>query len=169
MTTTTVTGGYSITQTGTPPNVEMQLMSASYGYAATNVYEQYPIQQSPWFVVSFQLKMSGGADEVFFAAGATGPLSCGVSCPGSNNGAVVIGFDIYGGFGGGAGVFGPGIYLMNAAGAIVASAKLNVGDGTWQTFTITYAKGTSNTWVVAKGGSTTPLLTRFRRFLHPPS
>jgi hypothetical protein len=61
----------------------------------------------------------------------------------------VIGFDVYGGY-------GPGIYLMNGAGAIVASAPFS-GDGAWEAVTITYTQSTTNTWVVSWKGS--PVLT----------
>ena len=152
MSTKTNYGGFSVIQSGTAPNVQMQLMSASIAGTGTSVYNQYPIQQSAWFTCSFQIYMSGNGDELNFYAGASAPVGCGVSCSGSGNGGVVVGFDVYSGFGGGAGRTGPGIYLMNSAGTIVASAAFSANSA-WESVSITYTQGTTNTWVVSWKGS----------------
>lgn len=158
MTTTTVTGGWTIVQSGTAPQVQMQLASNGYFMAATNVYYQYPVQQSPTFVCTFQLWVisgdncpgqqgSGCGDELFFFAGASAPLIAGVmSRTGTNNGGIVLGFVVYR-FG-----LARGIYLMNAASTIVASADFST-DSAWEDVTISYTRGTSNTWVVSWKGS----------------
>jgi len=133
----------------------MQLMSKYYYSAATNVHHEYPIQQASGFVASFDIKMTEGADELYFFAGGSGPLPCGASCPGgeTNKGAFVVGFDVYPGYGGGAaqGQYGPGIYLMDGSGTIVAAGPFSATD-TWETVTISYTKGTTNTWVVTRNG-----------------
>ena len=76
MTKTTLTSSFNIIESGSPPDVQMQLMSKSSKSAATNVYHEYPIQQASGFVASFDIKMTQGADELFFFAGGSGPLPC---------------------------------------------------------------------------------------------
>ncbi len=148
-----------VVQSGTVPNAQMQLMSSSYTGASTNMYNILPIQKSNWFVASFMLKMNGGGDEMFFYAGATDTITCGVSCYSLfttyNKGGVVVGFDAYPGFGGGGGRSGLGIYLMNGAGSIVASSNVAFSaNSVWESVTIAYTKGTTNTWVVSWKGMT---------------
>ena len=129
----------------------MQMMNSSYGNTQTISYNQFPIQQNPGFVCSFQIYMTKGTEELFFFAGVSSPIGCGVSCTTSNNGGVVVGFDVNTAFSGGAGRTGVGIYLMDSTGAIVAAAPFS-GNSAWETVTITYTKGTTNTWVVTWKG-----------------
>ena len=152
MTTSNIAGPFTILQSGTVPNVQMQLTSSGYGNTQNAVYNQYPIQQSAWFTCSFQIYMSGNADEVNFYAGASAPVGCGVACNPAGNGGVVVGFEIYPSFGGGAGRTGAGIYMKNGAGVIVASAAFSANSA-WESVSITYTQGTTNTWVVSWKGS----------------
>lgn len=152
MTTTTIRGDFSIVTTGTSPHVQMQLMSSSYVDVQTSVYHQYHIQHMSRFVCSFQLLMSGVADELFFYTGASAPVGCAAGCRSGNNfGGVSVGFEMYTDSLGGAGRSGPGIYLTNGAGTMVASAAFS-GNGVWETVTIAYTRGTSDTWVVSWKG-----------------
>ena len=150
MTSNTLHGSYSPVQTG--PTIKL-VDSGSY-WVQNTFYNQNPIQQRSGFVCSFQIMMGGDGDELFFYVGASGPVGCGVSCnPITNNGGVVVGFDVFSLFGGGARRTGAGIYLMNGAGKIVASAAFSANNA-WETVTIIYSQGTSNTWVVTWKGDT---------------
>ena len=144
MTATTLFGTFNMVTTGTTPNVVMQLMSANVYGVYTVLYSQYSFQFTPTFTCSFQLSMIGTGDEVYFYAGSTSSL---------NNKGVKISFYIYAGFAGGAGRSGIAIYFIDSTGTIQASAPYSA-TGTYQQVSITYTRGTTNTWVVSLGGVT---------------
>ena len=87
--------------------------------------------------------MSQGDDELFFYAGATAPVGCGMTCLSTTNkGAFLVSFNVnY-----------RGIYLLNGAGTAVASSTF-LGESAWETVSISYTRGTTNTWVVAWKGA----------------
>lgn len=140
MTKQKLAGSFDMSQAGTAPNVEVQLMSLSSRSSATRMYYTplMNILRSDWFVCSFQIKMSTGGDELYFYAGGTSSTG-GVSS--SVDAAYVVTFNVY----------QNKIYLKKA-GNILASADF-AGNGKWEAASVSYTKGTSNTFVVSWKGN----------------
>lgn len=130
-------GSFDIIQSGSAPNVEMQLMSTATGSSATRLYytSLAYIQQSELFVCSFQLKMSTGGNEFFFYVGH------GDGDWGGVNVRYAVVFNLV----------QNKIYLKKA-GTTVATADFSAS-GNWEAVSIAYTKGTSNTWVVSWKGN----------------
>lgn len=131
-------GSFDIIQSGSAPNVEMQLMSKNTGSSATRLYytSLAYIQQSELFVCSFQLKMSTGGNELFFYVG--------YEDDGDWGGVHVryaVTFNL-----------NQNKIFLKKAGTPVATADFS-GSGNWEAVSIAYTKGTSNTWVVSWKGN----------------
>ena len=145
----TILGSYNVQPSGSPPYVVMKLNN-NLNSVINSVYNQYLIQQSAGFVCSFQIYASGSGDGLIFFVGASdavGQELC-VSCA---KGGVAVSFNIYPGWSSGS-YSGAGIYLMNGAGTLVASAPFSANSA-WESVTITYNRGVTNTWVVSWKGN----------------
>jgi hypothetical protein len=149
MSTTTMSGSFAIGVAGTSPDVQYQLASVN-AVGANAVYRQgEAVQFAQSFKCAFEIWVStnAAADAIWFFCGST-------SVPqhefAMNSGYAVI-FDVYSGFTNG-GASGVGTYLFNSAATSLVKAAFATAN-TWQPVTITYTKGTVNTWVVNMNGA----------------
>lgn len=146
--TTYKSGTYNISAAGTSPDIQYQLASSSVLSSTTGVYNQTYVQFANSFTCSFEIYVANAlADSLFFFAGCTGtPLN-----ETDTQNGFLVSFDVYSGFTSG-GRTAPGIYLVSPAGTV--STNSFTSNSTWENVTITYTKGTTNTWQVSWRGTT---------------
>ena len=139
---TRVNGAYTITQTGSDPDVQLQLNSASTTSSSTNLWFSNRIQDLNTFTVNFEVRLSGSADATSFNIGfnSTSFFADGPNAPG-----MCLAFRVFSGS-------GIGIYLFIGS-TQVAFNSTNLANNTWNTFQIIYNKSNTNTWIINRNGS----------------
>jgi alpha-tubulin suppressor-like RCC1 family protein len=139
-----VNSTYTITQTGSNPDVELQLNSSTTSMSLTAIWYDMRIQDNSNFTISFDIKLNGSADATSFNIGSTSTsTSTGFYGDGPNTPALSLIFQIYG---------TPGIYLTLNGNRVLTSST-NIVDNSWKSIQIIYTKGNTNTWVVNLNGS----------------
>ena len=144
---TTVSGSYTPVQSGNDPNVQLQLVSSSVGGAVNKIYDNTRIQDYASFACSFEIYTSStNGDALWFFVGANALTGVEVN---ANNGFIVD-FQVYGS----SGFASQGIALVNNSSTNVAASYYTqyIGAGIWVPVTVTYTRGTVNTWVVNVSG-----------------
>lgn len=145
MTLNNITGVAAATS-GSDPNVQYRLTLA--GGSNFNIFSNSTrIQDYSSFTCSFELKTdTGGSDGLFFFCGATSVTGFAIYEVLSSN-SFMLTFSVY----------SPntiGIHLRNDSSTTVVLAPLTnwVADSNWYPVTVTYTRGTVNTWVVNFNG-----------------
>jgi hypothetical protein len=140
------TGSYNVVQSGSDPDVQIQLLSNTVGSCSNTYYNKNSIQNHSSFICSFELWASTAtADALYFYCGSnssTTDRGLGI------NGSYGVSFQVSNG--------SPiGVNLYNSSGTLVASSGLNNWLNTfqWNYLTISYTRGTINTWVINMNGS----------------
>ncbi len=142
---TKVNSSWNIAQTGSDPNVELQLNNSSYGSSQTVLYYNSRIQDFANLTISFNIKLSGGADATSFNIGASNSSTSNMYGDGPNSPAFCMCFQIYMSK-------TPGIYFY-LNGSQIGFYNVTVNDNVYNSVTISYTKGTTNTWVVTYKGT----------------
>ena len=139
---------FNISAAGSSPDVQYQLTSSGTLGTINGVYNGKSLQFAGSFTCSFEIYVSAAqADSLFFFAGCTGIPQYETD---TQNGFLVA-FDVYSGFVSG-GQTAPGIYLVSPnAGTVTTSAF--TANSAWENVTVTYTKGTVNTWQVSWRGT----------------
>jgi hypothetical protein len=137
--------GYTMVQSGSDPNVQLQ-MAVSTTTSANIIYNQTAIQNYKSFNVSFEIYTSGGIGNcIYFFVGGTGYPGryASLDCYVPPNG-YTIQFEAY------AGSTSQGINIINNNPSVVINYPTTVwiNDGQWHAVTISYTRGTVNTWIV---------------------
>jgi alpha-tubulin suppressor-like RCC1 family protein len=135
-----INSSFTITQSGTDPNVELKLNANGTGGSETKLWYQQRIQDLSSFTVNFEIKLSGSADATSFNVGFNSTSFYG---DGPNAPSVCLAFRLFS---------GSGTYLFINGTQVAYNANSNA-DNTWKAVQIIYTKGTTNTWVVNLNGS----------------
>jgi hypothetical protein len=139
---------FNIAVGGSSPDVQYQLTSSGTLGTINGVYNGKSLQFAGSFTCSFEIYVSSAqADALFFFAGCTGLPQFETD---TQNGFLVT-FDVYSGFVSG-GRTAPGIYLVSPNAGTVTTSAFTV-NSTWENVTVTYTKGTVNTWQVSWRGT----------------
>ena len=135
-----INNAWTITQSGSDPDVEIQLNSSNNAGANPNLWYLNRIQDMSSVTINFEIKMSGTANATSFNIGFNSTSFYG---DGSNNPAFCIAFRIYS---------GAGTYCFIGS-SQVGSTGPNINDNNWKTVQIIYNNSTINTWTVTLNGS----------------
>lgn len=137
--------GYTMVQTSSDPDVQIQMNNASVFSGNTGLYKNTPtLQNFNQVVIDFEIYIANAsADGMSFYMGGT---AIGVAEYGPAN-SYSVGFQIYNG------VKTPGIYLYKDTMTITSNTSVSLNVGAWRAVKIVYNKNTSNTWQVFYNGS----------------
>ena len=139
-----INSAYTITQSGSNPDVQLQLNNMGTGLSQTALWYEMRIQDNTSFTITFDIKLTTGADATSFNIGSTSTsTSTGFYGDGPNTPAMSLIFQIYG---------TPAIYL-NINGTRVSTSNTNITDNTYKSIQIIYTKGMTNTWIINLNGS----------------
>ena len=139
-----INSAFTIAQSGSDPDVQLQLNSTSTGSSMTTLGYNTRIQNAS-FVAEFEIWMSGSGDGASFNVGYNAASAIG---EGPNGPAFTIGFQLYTGGG-----RSQGIYLWNNSGTQVGFYSYALGESTWRSVRIVYTRSTTNTWQIFFNGS----------------
>jgi len=139
------TGGFTPVQTGSDPDVQIQMASSSVGSNYNGLSYNFRIQDLRGFRVEYEYYLSGGADGLAFKVGRTSGGNMGGESPGYS--AFTFNLQIYTG-----GSRSRQIYIWdNNNVQLYAGSSIPVNS--WTPVVIIYKKGTSNyTWRMWNGG-----------------
>jgi hypothetical protein len=135
-----INSAWTITQTGSDPDVEIQLNSSNNSGSSPNLWYLNRIQDYNSVTINFEIKISGTADGTSFNIGFNSTSFYG---DGPNNPAFCLAFRIFS---------GAGTYCFIGS-SQVGSTGPNINNNTWQNVQIIYNKSTINTWTVTLNGS----------------
>ena len=143
-------GSYAPNLSGTDPNKQYQLASASVGGTNNQLYNTLRMQDKSSFVMYFEIYIPSGAaaDSIYFFCGAQ-------NRPGSEDdpqNGFILNFDVFSG-----NPRGRGIFLINGVGeGTVRASDLTTPFmvDEWRPVKIKYTKGTTNTWVIDYNNTT---------------
>jgi alpha-tubulin suppressor-like RCC1 family protein len=128
---------YSAVQSGTNPDVELQINSNSATSTSTSLWYNQRIQDATTFTINFEIKLSGSADATSFNIGY---INNSFYADGPNKSAFCLAFQLY----------SPnkpiGIYLYDDNGTEINYYSYNLNENTWRTVQIIYTNSTTNTW-----------------------
>jgi hypothetical protein len=140
------TGSYTVVQSGSDPDVQIQLLTSGTTSCSNTYYNKNSIQNNSSFVCSFELWTSSAtSDALYFYCGSnTSTTNRGLGIDGSYG----VSFQVQPNN-------NTGINLYNSSGTRVASSGLNnwINNFQWIPVTISYTRGTVNTWVINMNGS----------------
>lgn len=139
---TRVNSTFTITQSGSDPNVQLQMNSINTQSSNTSLWYNNAIQNYPEFVIEFEIFIISGslpADGSSFNIGHTTQSFFG---EGPNAPAFCIAFQIYNAN------ITPGIYLYNNTGTQVGFYQITLSNGIWTPVRIIYKRSTTNTWQI---------------------
>jgi hypothetical protein len=142
-----VYGSFSPVSNPAAGRTELQLGSSSC-YSSCNAVCSYTKPQAEparGFTCSFDIRVgfAARADAVYFFCG-------GRAVPQSESdaqGGVIVAFDVFDGFPGGAGRSGAGIYLVTGGGEVAESGSYSTA-WDWESVSITYTPSAEGTWKV---------------------
>lgn len=142
---TKVNSSFTLVQTGTDPDVEIQMNSSSIGASTTGLYiSGQSLQNYSQVVVDFEVKIdNASADGISFYMGGT-TYGIGEFGP---TGSYSVGFQIFNGS------KSPGIYLYDTTASTSSTGIARYGSTTlstssWIPVKIIYTKSTTNTWQI---------------------
>jgi hypothetical protein len=140
--TSTDSNSFIAVQSNNDPLVQYQVCSSTLFSNGNNLYINNPIQNNSSFVFQFEYYYNGQADNachIFFG-----------STTGSNyftsasTGGITFNFQIFS---------TPGLMIYGPTGTLLKSFPINwLNQNNWIPVTITYTKGTINTWVINHNG-----------------
>ena len=143
---TKVNSNFTMVQSGSDPDVQLQMNSINTGSSYTSMYKSgQSLQNYTSVVIDFNvyISTSSQADGLIFTLGST-------SAPNYP-------YNPYGGFGVVLQVYNygytRGILLINSSNSYVATSANNICTSSWVPVKIIYTKGTTNTWQVYYNGS----------------
>jgi hypothetical protein len=142
---------FNITQSGTNPDVQLQMNSSSYTGQVTHVYAQERLQDFSRVVITFEIFISSSsvADALWFYMGQTTTPSSSTSEGNTGTGYQLI-FEVFNN-----NVTVPqgiNLYKNNSTSAVNYSTTSHIASQ-WLQVAITYTKSTTNTWYVSFNGS----------------
>jgi hypothetical protein len=134
-----INSNFTITQSGSNPDVQLQMNSTSTYSSNTTLWYDKKIQTYSQFVAEFEIYMSDGADGSSFNVGfnSTG----GLWGEGPNGPAFCITFHVWQSR-------TDGIYLFDSSNNQVGFYQYNVGENVWRPIKIVYTRSTTNTWQI---------------------
>lgn len=143
-----INSNFTIAQSGSDPDVQLQMNSSATGSSGTSLWYDKRIQNYSQFVAEFEANMSDGADGSSFNVGfnSTG----GFWGEGPNAPAFCLTFHVWQSR-------AKGIYLFDNSGTQVGYFSVNPGTNTWTPIKIVYTRSTTDTWQISSG--TTSLIT----------
>lgn len=139
-----INSAFTIAQSGSDPDVQLQLNSTSTYSSLTTIGYNTRIQNSS-FIAEFEIWMSGTADGSSFNVGYNAANAIG---EGPNAPAFTINFQLYTAEG-----RSQGIYLWDNNGTQVGFWGYAIGESTWRTVRIVYTRSTTNTWQIFFNGT----------------
>jgi hypothetical protein len=142
---TRINSNFTIAQSGSNPDVQLQLNSTATGGSMTTLYYSQAIQNYSKFIAEFEIYTGGSGDGSSFNVGynSTGAMSEGPNTPG-----FTITFQLYTGGG-----RSQGIYLWNNSGTQVGFYGYGIGESVWRKVSIIYNRSTTNTWQIFFNGT----------------
>lgn len=131
---------FTITQSGSDPDVQLQLNSTSSYSSQTHLWHSKRIQDYSQFVAEFEINMSDGADGTSFNVGfnSTSGFTIG---EGPNTPAFYLVFHVYQSR-------ADGIYLFDSSGTQVGFYSYAVGENLWRPVRVVYTKSVTDTWKI---------------------
>lgn len=134
-----INSNFTITQSGSDPDVQLQMNSTATGSSNTTLWYDKKIQNYSQFVAEFEIYMSDGADGSSFNVGfnSTG----GLWGEGPNGPAFCIAFQVWD-------VKANGVYLYDNSGTQVGFYAYNIGTPQWIPMRVVYTRSTTNTWQI---------------------
>ncbi len=142
---TRLNSAFTITQSGSNPNVQLQLNSTATGSSLTSLWYDRKIQNNS-FVAEFEIYLGGSADGTSFNVGYNS-TSTNVG-EGPNGPAFTITFQLWTGSG-----RSRGIYLFDNSGTQVGLYTYNLDESVWRKVRVVYTRSTSNTWRIFFNGT----------------
>jgi len=134
-----INSNFTISQSGSDPDVQLQMNSTATGSSNTSLWYSQRIQNYSQFVAEFEIYMSGGADGSSFNVGfnSTG----GFWGEGPNAPAFCLTFHVWQSR-------TNGIYLFDSSGNQVGFYNYAVGENVWRPVRVLYTRSTTNTWQI---------------------
>jgi hypothetical protein len=133
---------WTAVQSGSDPLVQYQVCSSTLFSNGNNLYLNNPIQNNSSFVFQFEYYYNGQADNgcnIFF-----GSTTGNNYFSAATNGGITFNFQIFS---------TPGLQIYGPTGTLLSFTILNwLNQNNWIPVTITYTKGTVNTWVINHNG-----------------
>ena len=139
-----INSNFTIAQSGSNPDVQLQMNSTSTGSSGTSLWYDTRIQNYSSFVAEFEIYMSDGADGSSFNVGfnSTG----GFFGEGPNAPAFCLTFHVWASR-------TDGIYLFDNGGNQVGFYNYAVGENVWRKVRVVYNRSTTNTWRIFFNGT----------------
>jgi hypothetical protein len=143
---TRTNAAFTMVQTGSDPNVQLQMSSSSVNSSNNALYYSNRLQDYTQLTIDFDIYVANaGADGASFNIGCTSSSFFG---EGPNTPGFCIAFQIYTGGGKSA-----GIYLYNDAGTQVGFYAISLNNSTWTPVRILYNRSPTTTWQINYNGS----------------
>jgi hypothetical protein len=137
---TRINANHTIIQTGSDPDVVLQLNSSSIFSSNTTLWYSNKIQLYSQFMVDFNINMSDGADGTSFNVGFNSTV--GLFGEGPNPPGFCLTFHVWDGS------RKDGIYLFDNNGNQRGYYDYAVGENVWRPVRIIYTRSTTNTWQI---------------------
>jgi hypothetical protein len=138
-----INSNFTIAQSGSNPDVQLQMNSTSTGSSGTTLWYDTKIQTSSRFVAEFEIFMSDGADGSSFNVGFNS--TAGLFGEGPNAPAFCLTFHVWQSR-------ADGIYLFDSSGNQVGFYNYAVGENVWRKVRVIYNRSTTNTWQIFFNG-----------------
>lgn len=135
-----INSNFTITQSGSDPDVQLQMNSSATGSSNTTLWYSQRIQNYSQFVAEFEIYMSDGADGSSFNVGFNS-TTAGLWGEGPNAPAFCLTFHVWQSR-------TDGIYLFDSANNQVGFYQYNVGENIWRPVRVVYTRSTTNTWQI---------------------
>lgn len=135
-----INSNFTITQSGSDPDVQLQMNSSATGSSNTTLWYSQRIQNYSQFVAEFEIYMSDGADGSSFNVGFNSTTS-GLWGEGPNAPAFCLTFHVWQSR-------TDGIYLFDSGGNQVGFYQYAVGENVWRPVRVLYTRSTTNTWQI---------------------
>lgn len=135
-----INSNFTITQSGSDPDVQLQMNSTSTYSSNTTLWYDKKIQTYSQFVAEFEIYMSDGADGSSFNVGFNS-TTAGLWGEGPNAPAFCITFHVWQSR-------TDGIYLFDSSNNQVGFYQYAVGENVWRQVRIVYTRSTTNTWQI---------------------
>jgi len=128
---------YSVVQSGSNPDVQLQINSTATTSSLTSLWYNQRIQDATTFTINFEIKLSGTADATSFNIGYTSNSFLG---DGPNKSSFCLVFHLF------TGLRPRGLYLFDNNGIEINYYSYNLNENTWRNVQIIYTNSTTNTW-----------------------
>jgi hypothetical protein len=135
-----INSNFTITQSGSDPDVQLQMNSSATGSSNTTLWYSQRIQNYSQFVAEFEIYMSDGADGSSFNVGFNS-TTAGLWGEGPNAPAFCLTFHVWQSR-------TDGIYLFDSGGNQVGFYNYAVGENVWRPVRVVYTRSTTNTWQI---------------------